>query len=958
MAYSSYESAGVYDRVEDLSQYQVATSETRIGIIGVADRGEIGVPVTLSGQKMFEDIFGKPSKDGFGGLAAYKSLAYTNSVTFVRIANDFARYSSGQLVNQATKAEIKGRNKARYTFGYGSDNKRLYIYVDDRSPVSLTFNDYTYSTEEVVVILQALLGNSVIVSETIDGNIKIDSVSTGYNSMIRFEGDAAAILGFTGASKEDRGTDATFAEFTFSNTEGNWSATPFSSADFLTVEFDGDVNKTVNFTGSFIDGVDNIMDMIERFNTIAYQLNPALSSTASLADNLNLKLTSPISGLNSAVKIVDASTRVKTVFGMGSLTLPHTVNGVNATGATITNILKHGFDISIDSDSYRRLVFEVDGNVKDITLNDSGVAAFKDITYDYTSPISGRVDFKVADWTISINPDVTSGTTSINVNTKNYSIGVSGVALALTQIDHVVSGVNYINTTYSGVLGVSASNTDSGTSGVLSFTAINKGSQGNNIDAYVSYNSGILSFVQNPSDNTLGYGTGSILSNLDRVEISDIVREVNRQAGGVYMKEEEGYPVLVSSSTGAGSYVNVLSDNIALGYVSGDSSVGKNQKVMATILANTKGKWGDSITVTTLENNSIRVSYENTTETFVGNTISVSDDFIEDAVNSTSNLITFEYTGDIGEEIDAGQVVKLSGGDSGSFVTNDDIIEAIDLFKDSEIVDINLFAIPGESSGPVIAALSELSTQRKKNVMIIADPPVAYSETAVVAWHNGELEGSVKLDDSSISTFYPWLRTNDRSNGIIRLVPPSVLVLPLIARNDSVKKQWTAPAGTTDGRLDDAIDVERVVNQTARDLLQSKTKRNAVNPIVKMMGKGIVIWGQKTTQRAQTSLDSINVSRLLIYLRNKIRLIALDIAFSPNDPTTWSLFTSRVNKFLAGVEADRGIKGFKVKMDNENNPPETIAQGVLFGSIIIKPTIIASEIDLSYTVVGQDFEFF
>ena len=79
--------------------------------------------------------------------------------------------------------------------------------------------------------------------------------------------------------------------------------------------------------------------------------------------------------------------------------------------------------------------------------------------------------------------------------------------------------------------------------------------------------------------------------------------------------------------------------------------------------------------------------------------------------------------------------------------------------------------------------------------------------------------------------------------------------------------------------------------------------------------------------------------------------------FQPNDPTTWSAFTDKVETLFKTISANRGIVDFRVVMDESINTPETIAQGKLFGSISFKPTIVAEQIELTYTVVGQDFEF-
>jgi phage tail sheath protein FI len=178
-----------------------------------------------------------------------------------------------------------------------------------------------------------------------------------------------------------------------------------------------------------------------------------------------------------------------------------------------------------------------------------------------------------------------------------------------------------------------------------------------------------------------------------------------------------------------------------------------------------------------------------------------------------------------------------------------------------------------------------------------------------------------------------------------------------MARNDKTASQWIAPAGVTNGFLSRALSVEYSASLEERDELYSITKKNNVNPIIEILGRGVVIWGQKTTQRALTSLNRVNVVRMVGYVRKKVKQIAMDLVFAPNDSTTWASFVARVTKLLTTIETGRGLSGFKVVMDGTNNPPETIAQGKLFGSIWLKPTIVAEQIELTYTIVGQDFKF-
>ena len=81
-------------------------------------------------------------------------------------------------------------------------------------------------------------------------------------------------------------------------------------------------------------------------------------------------------------------------------------------------------------------------------------------------------------------------------------------------------------------------------------------------------------------------------------------------------------------------------------------------------------------------------------------------------------------------------------------------------------------------------------------------------------------------------------------------------LLDKCAFTDEVSDPWFAPAGLRRGRLTKPTDVEVQLNQGDRDALYGPG--NVVNfQLTKFLQDGIVIYGQKTTQRASTALDRL-----------------------------------------------------------------------------------------------------
>ncbi len=693
---------------------------------------------------------------------------------------------------------------------------------------------------------------------------------------------------------------------------------------------------------SIIDGIDNVVDLVDAFNNFAVNNVDASLANTAVVDTEKLRITSTTTGTTSVVQIMPTSS--SRVLGVLGWTGTEVNSGVASTSATVTNTLKNGYDLS----SATTLDFVVDSMTKNIVFGTGGNAAFSNLYYASGSAITLGKTVTVDEWVFTIS---NGGQVNTNLKTADVAPGTNSV----TTYSNLASAINtHISSS------VSATNTYNGAtlSGTLNITAVTPGSAGNTI----AFNtSDITAFYtsKDPTDQSLGYGNGSYINDLTKVTVDIVTKEINRQAGGLYAFLSNGKVKLVSNILGASSSIEVVGSNSAIGFVSGDINVGKNAHDIITLTAKTTGSWGNRLTTSVDTDNVISIFESGyLVEKWSGDTISASDNFIEDVINVNSVYVNATYLGAIDETITAGLAGDFTGGDSGGLVTDTNVINGINLYKNAEQIDINLFATPGFNSTNVLIALQGLANSRE-DILVLIDSPVGFTPTQVINWHNGTLGSgnTFKLDNKYLALYYPWVRTNDQYNGIVRLVPPSVLLLELMAINDKTSNQWTAPAGVTTGLLADAISVEYSASLEERDELYSITKKNNVNPIIEILGRGVVVWGQKTTQRELTALNRVNVVRMLGYVRKKVKAIAMDLVFAPNDSTTWAAFVARVSKLLTTIEVGRGLSGYKVVMDGTNNPPETIAQGKLFGSIWIKPTIVAEQIELTYTIVGQDFKF-
>ena len=203
------------------------------------------------------------------------------------------------------------------------------------------------------------------------------------------------------------------------------------------------------------------------------------------------------------------------------------------------------------------------------------------------------------------------------------------------------------------------------------------------------------------------------------------------------------------------------------------------------------------------------------------------------------------------------------------------------------------------------------------------------------------------------ATYYPWVQLYSSNLGKAVWCPPSTVVGGVLAFNDQVGAEWFAPAGLNRGGIPSILLVERRLQQSQRDTLYSGN----VNPIATFPGSGVCIYGQKTLQRKPTSLDRVNVRRLLIALKREIGKISNTLVFEQNTTVTRNRFLSQVNPFLESVVQRQGLYAYKVVMDDSNNTADVIDRNQLVGQIYIQPAKTVEFIILNFNLSPTGAQF-
>jgi len=285
--------------------------------------------------------------------------------------------------------------------------------------------------------------------------------------------------------------------------------------------------------------------------------------------------------------------------------------------------------------------------------------------------------------------------------------------------------------------------------------------------------------------------------------------------------------------------------------------------------------------------------------------------------------------------------------------------KAIDILAEKSDVDIQLLAIPGmRDAGITDYAIDK--TEERFDALYIMDMP-AYDhdlnlvtttaqETSVT--NTAQTLVDRNLDTSFAATYFPDLVVQDGSTNVV--APPSVAVLGAMSLNDSVAHPWFAPAGFARGALASTIEASVYLNRPNMDVLYNAD----INPITSFpnSGESVVIFGQKTMLQAQSALDRVNVRRLLIDVRRKVRTVANTILFEPNRESTLARFSALVNPILGRIQQQQGLDRYKVVIDTTTTTQQDVENNTIRGKIFLQPTRSVEFISLDFVVTNAGAE--
>jgi phage tail sheath protein FI len=423
--------------------------------------------------------------------------------------------------------------------------------------------------------------------------------------------------------------------------------------------------------------------------------------------------------------------------------------------------------------------------------------------------------------------------------------------------------------------------------------------------------------------------------------------------------KSDGTQQVVTSSAGWASSSPMLMI-VGPGVVSAAATAGGS----LTLFANSPGIWGNTllVSVTPQPGNAAKFSLllqqmtttgqPVTLESYVNLSVLPTDpNYVVTVIDNDSSYITFinPLSGSVVTPSTAppaaATMVPFSGGLDGTVLNPMDgnfeaalfpladpnagvhLLDRVDIF--------NLLCVPGETDAPTISTLQGYCVE-KRAFMIVDSPQNTTIAKMIQSGPVGSTSGSIT--DQSVAQnsalYFPWIEAPDPlASGRSRAFPPCGFVAGIYAATDAARGVWKAPAG-----IQAAFVGNSGLQFLMTDLENGGLNPQAVNCLREFKVYGDVVWGARTlagNDQAGSQWKYVPIRRLALYLESSLYDGTQWVVFEPNDATLWGQIRMNVGTFLQGLFLQGAFAGttpaqaYFVKCDAENNPPSSVALGVV-----------------------------
>ncbi len=253
----------------------------------------------------------------------------------------------------------------------------------------------------------------------------------------------------------------------------------------------------------------------------------------------------------------------------------------------------------------------------------------------------------------------------------------------------------------------------------------------------------------------------------------------------------------------------------------------------------------------------------------------------------------------------------------------------------------NILCIPPETrDGNIAPAIYQAAMAycARRRAMLIVDPPTEWDENVVKAASDAR-DGLADLGLAgpaarNAALYFPrLLQADPKRDGQILDFVPCGAVAGIMARTDSTRGVWKAPAG-----LDAAINGIQGFTVNLNDAENGMLNPLGINCLRAFPVNGRVVWGARTLRGADQLGDEykyVSVRRTALFIEESLYRGTQWVVFEPNDEPLWSQIRLNVGAFMNGLFRQGAFQGktpaeaYFVKCDKETTPQNDINLGIV-----------------------------
>lgn len=279
-----------------------------------------------------------------------------------------------------------------------------------------------------------------------------------------------------------------------------------------------------------------------------------------------------------------------------------------------------------------------------------------------------------------------------------------------------------------------------------------------------------------------------------------------------------------------------------------------------------------------------------------------------------------------------------------------------------DVDDVNLLSLPElaayESTEDMVTVLSAAEALcEERRIFLLVDAPASWVGVDSARAGIGAFD---PVRSNYAGLYFPQLRMADPLTGRLRSFPPSGAIAGVVARTDSERGVWKAPAGT-EARLAGVRSLTVQLTDRENGLLNPL----GVNCLRTFPVVGSLVWGARTLEGAD-GLDSewkyVPVRRLALHVEESLYRGLRWVVFEPNNEQLWQQIRLDASSFLHTLFRQGAFKGgtpreaYFVKCDEETTTAADIAEGVVNVVVGIAPVKPAEFVVVKIQQIAGQFE--